>query len=80
MTETEMQRLADLMLERSGKPGYFSSKVGNRYTELSVEGGVGYVTATRDNCNPLGILHGGVYYTLMDQLTGMAAGAPAGPR
>ena len=28
---------------------------------------------TQELCNPLGIAHGGAYYTLMDQLMGMAA-------
>lgn len=73
MTQQEQRELEQNILEYSRTPGYFSALVGLEYESISVRGGVGYVTATKELCNPYGILHGGVYYTLMDQLAGMAA-------
>lgn len=73
MTQAEQERIEQKIMEHSGRPGQFAAGVGLTYESISLQGGVGYVKATKENCNPYGILHGGAYYTLMDQLAGMAA-------
>lgn len=73
MTREEQEQIGQKIMERSSQPGYFAAAVGLTYESVSLRGGVGYVEATKEKCNPYGILHGGVYYTLMDQLAGMAA-------
>lgn len=75
MTQEERQEFYQKILNRSNEPGRFSSNNGIRYDELDLEHATGHFVATPDLCNPFGICHGGAYYTLMDQLAGMLAGA-----
>ncbi len=75
MTEEAQQRLAEKILARSNSGGYFSTIIGASYDSVSPHAAEGHFTAAKAQCNPYGIVHGGVYYTLLDQLTGMAVGA-----
>ena len=59
MTREEQQAIFDAIRERSDRPGTFNAVNG--------------VRLTAQHLNPLGIVHGGVYCTLMDQVAGAAA-------
>ena len=73
MTHEEQQEYFRAILERSDRPGTFNAENGVRLTALSDGGAEGEVTLTDRHLNPLGIVHGGVYCTLMDQVAGAAA-------
>lgn len=73
MTEQEKQEFYQTIMERCSTPGHFSGLLGLKCDSLTPRRAEGYFVATHELCNPLGIVHGGVYYTLMDQLAGMAA-------
>ena len=68
MTREEQQAIFDAIRERSDRPGTFNAVNGVRLTALCDGGAEGEV-----RLNPLGIVHGGVYCTLMDQVAGAAA-------
>lgn len=65
--------LEEKILASSQHPGHFSSRIGLKFDRIDRYGGEGSFEATWDLCNPYGIVHGGVYYTMMDQMAGMAA-------
>ena len=67
------QEFYQYILEGSSAPGQFSSLAGLVFDKLDETGAEGHFEAVKELCNPFGIVHGGVYYTLMDQLAGMAA-------
>ena len=73
MTEAEQKALCAQIMEDSVAPVQFSTMVGLAFDRLDQTGAEGHFVATKELCNPFGIVHGGVYYTLMDQLAGMAA-------
>ena len=73
MTREEQQAIFDAIREHSDRPGTFSAVNGVRLTALSDGGAEGEVRLTAQHLNPLGIVHGGVYCTLMDQVAGAAA-------
>lgn len=73
MTREEQQAIFDAIRERSDRPGTFNAVNGVRLTALSDGGAEGEVRLTAQHLNPLGIVHGGVYCTLMDQVAGAAA-------
>lgn len=73
MTHEEQQALFDIILRRANLPGSFNVENGIRLTSLSDGGAEGEVRLTAGHLNPLGIVHGGVYCTLMDQVAGAAA-------
>lgn len=73
MTEQEQQDVYQKIMDRCATPGHFSALLGLRCDSLSPQRAEGHVEVTEPLCNPLGIAHGGVYFTLMDQLAGMAA-------
>lgn len=73
MTHEEQQALFDTILRRANRPGSFNVENGIRLTSLSDGGAEGEVRLTARHLNPLGIVHGGVYCTLMDQVAGAAA-------
>lgn len=73
MTHEEQQALFDTILRRANLPGSFNVENGIRLTSLSDGGAEGEVRLTAGHLNPLGIVHGGVYCTLMDQVAGAAA-------
>ena len=65
MTREEQQAIFDAIRERSDRPGTFNAVNGVRLTALSDGGAEGEVRLTAQHLNPLGIVHGGVYCTLM---------------
>ena len=73
MTHEEQQSLFDTILRRANLPGSFNVENGIRLTSLSDGGAEGEVRLTAGHLNPLGIVHGGVYCTMMDQVAGTAA-------
>lgn len=73
MTEAERNELYVQIMEGSSTPVQFSTTVGLVFDRLDPTGAEGHFLAAKELCNPFGIVHGGVYYTLMDQLAGMAA-------
>ena len=73
MTREEQQAIFDAIRERSDRPGTFSAANGVRLTALCDGGAEGEVRLTAQHLNPLGIVHGGVYCTLMDHVAGAAA-------
>ena len=73
MTHEEQQALFDTILRRANLPGSFNVENGIRLTSLSDGGAEGEVRLTAGHLNPLGIVHGGVYSTMMDQVAGAAA-------
>lgn len=75
MTEVEQQEFFQYILNRSNTQGKFSTLEGIHYDTLDLTGAEGHFVATQPLCNPFGIVHGGVYYTVMDQLAGMMASA-----
>ena len=73
MTREEQQAIFDAIRERSDRPGTFNAVNGVRLTALCDGGAEGEVCLTAQHLNPLGIVHGGVYCTLLDQVAGAAA-------
>lgn len=73
MTHEEQQSLFDTIMDRANRPGSFNVENGVRLTALSDGGAEGELVLTSRHLNPLGIVHGGVYCTLMDQVAGAAA-------
>ena len=73
MTREEQQAIFDAIRERSDRPGTFNAVNGVRLTALCDGGAEGEVRLTAQHLNPLGIVHGGVYSTMMDQVAGAAA-------
>ena len=73
MTHEEQQAFFDTILRRANRPGSFNVENGIRLTSLSDGGAEGEVRLTAGHLNPLGIVHGGVYCTMMDQVAGTAA-------
>lgn len=74
MTEQEQQALCRRIMEGSSQPGWFSNQLKIVYDHLDSRSAEGHIVAEKEHCNPFNIVHGGVYYTLMDQLAGMATG------
>ena len=69
MTHEEQQALFDTILRRANLPGSFNVENGIRLTSLSDGGAEGEVRLTAGHLNPLGIVHGGVYCTLLDPVS-----------
>lgn len=75
MTQEEQQTLWKKVVKRSSSPEYFAGHLGMVYDRLDDRSAEGHIKAEPQLCNPFGILHGGVYYSLMDQLSGMLVAA-----
>ena len=75
MTEQEQQVLCRRIVEGASQPGWFSNQLKIVYDHLDSRSAEGHIVAEKEHCNPFNIVHGGVYYTLMDQLAGMATAA-----
>ena len=69
----EREKLYRMLLERANRAGTFSHSAGIRITEVGDGWAKGEMEITERSMNPLGIVHGGVMCTLMDQATGAAA-------
>ena len=61
------------LLTRSNRPGHFSSEAGMKVTNIQRGYLEAELTATEQLCNPRGIVHGGILYTLMDHMSGVVA-------
>lgn len=70
MTE---QELIEGILEHNRSGAYFSDSLGIEYDKISRDVCECHIKAEKKLCNPFHILHGGVYYTVMDQLAGSMA-------
>ena len=65
--------LIEGILEHNRNSAYFSDSLGIVYDKISRDVCECHLTAEKKLCNPFHILHGGVYYTVMDQLAGSMA-------
>ena len=69
----EWEVLLNELLTRSNHSGHFSSEAGMMVTKIQR----GYLeaefTPTPDQCNPRGIVHGGILYTFLDHMSGVVA-------
>ena len=72
MTRPENE-LYTLLLDRANRPGTFTACNGLRVTSVGDGCAEGEALLTDRHLNPLGIPHGGVYCTMMDQVAGAAA-------
>lgn len=73
MSEQEKEALYRMLLARSNKPGTFSGVNGIRITEVGDGWAKGELEITERCMNPLGIVHGGILCTMMDQVTGVTS-------
>lgn len=73
MTHEEQQEIFDAIMTRSAAPGTFSPYTGVYLTSLSDGGAEAELVLAPHHMNPMGIVHGGVYCTLMDHVAGAAA-------
>lgn len=73
MTPQEQNDLYQLLLRRANRPHTFTSANGMRLDSVSDGRAEGSAEVTETLLNPLGIVHGGVYVTMMDQAAGAAA-------
>ena len=73
MTEREKQVWYDALKERANQPGTYAVTGGMRVAELGDGWARGELLLEERHRNPMGIVHGGVYCTLMDQVAGAAA-------
>lgn len=73
MTEQEKQVWYDALKERANQPGTYAVTGGMRVAELGDGWARGELLLEERHRNPMGIVHGGVYCTLLDQVAGAAA-------
>lgn len=73
MSRQEREKLYQTLMERSNCLGTFSQINGIRITEVGDGWAKGELEITERSMNPLGIVHGGMICTMMDQVTGVAA-------
>lgn len=73
MSEQEKEALYRTLLARSNRPGTFTSENGIRITEVGDGWAKGELEITARSLNPLGIVHGGLLCTMMDQVTGVTS-------
>ncbi len=70
---TDWNTLYERLRARSNRPGHFTSELGLNITRLEHFRCEAEITPTRQENNPRGIIHGGVLYTMIDQVAGLAA-------
>ncbi len=73
MTPQEENEIYDMLMQRANRPGTFTTVNGLRVTSVGDGCAEGEADLTAGHMNPLGIPHGGVYSTMMDQVAGAAA-------
>lgn len=73
MTEQEKQVWYAALKERANQPGTYAVTGGMRVAELGDGWARGELLLEERHRNPMGIVHGGVYCTLLDQVAGAAA-------
>lgn len=69
--DEKSKKYVEFVLERNRSGVNFPHEVGMICDLLEPEVARGHFVAEQKMCNPLGIAHGGAYFTLMDQLAGM---------
>ena len=67
MTPQEQNEIYEMLVRRANRPGTFTAVNGLRVTSLGDGCAEGEADLTDSHLNPLGIPHGGVYCTMMDQ-------------
>ena len=70
---TQQEQIWQDVMELANRPGPFSPGLGLHVTGIGDGWAEGELTAGDGMLNPLGIVHGGVYCTLLDQVAGAAA-------
>ena len=73
MTEQQKQAWLAALKERANQPGTYAVTGGMRLAELGDGWARGELQLEERHRNPMGIVHGGVYCTMMDQVAGSAA-------
>ena len=73
MTEQQKQAWLAALKERANQPGTYAVTGGMRLAELGDGWARGELQLEERHRNPMGIIHGGVYCTMMDQVAGSAA-------
>lgn len=73
MTPQEQNDLYQRLLRRANRTGTFTSTNGMHLDSVSDGHAEGSAEVTESLLNPLGIVHGGAYVTMMDQAAGAAA-------
>lgn len=73
MSEQEREKLYQILLARSNNPSTFSYINGIRITEIGDGWARSELEITEGSLNPLGIVHGGLLCTMMDQVTGVVS-------
>ena len=73
MTPKEQKMIYDTLVQRANMPGTFTAVNGLRVTSIGDGCAEGEADLAAAHLNPLGIVHGGVYTTMMDQVAGAAA-------
>lgn len=73
MTPQEQNDLYQRLLRRANRTGTFTSTNGMHLDSVSDGHAEGSAEVTESLLNPLGIVHGGVYVTMMDQAAGAVA-------
>lgn len=73
MTEQERKDWYAAVIERANREGTYAVTGGMRIEELGDGWARGALQLEPRHANPMGIVHGGVYCTMMDQVAGTAA-------
>ena len=73
MTPQKQNEINEMLVRRANRPGTFTAVNGLRVTSVGDGCAEGEADLTDSHLNPLGIPHGGVYSTMMDQVAGTAA-------
>lgn len=73
LSTAQQERLYRTLLQRSNCEGTFSYENGIRITAVGDGRAAGEMQIASNHMNPLGIVHGGLMCTLMDQTAGVAA-------
>ena len=76
MTEQQRQEWYAMLKARANTEGTYAVTGGMRLAELGDGWARGELQLEERHRNPMGIVHGGVYCTMMDQVAGTACCAP----
>ena len=73
MTEQEKQAWYEMVLARANQAGAYAAVGGMQVVAVGDGWARSELQLTTQHWNPMGIVHGGVYCTMMDQVAGTAA-------
>ena len=73
MTEQEKQAWYEMVLARANQAGAYAAVGGMQVVAVGDGWARSELQLTTQHWNPMGIVHGGVYCTMMDQAAGTAA-------